>query len=193
MHQGIPCRRDELKQMLVGTIIVCTVVCAVLLLMGQPAWCKCGRPVPWSWDIWTSHNSQHFVDPYTLTHVLHGIAFCGLIVLLPQRVSWLVRYMIALTIEAGWEVLENTPFIINRYREATISLDYLGDSTANSCVDILACGAGFLLARQIGFRWSTGLFVATELFLLLTIRDSLLLNILMLIHPLDSVREWQMP
>lgn len=163
----------------------------ILRTMGQPAWCKCGSRIPWSWDIWSSHNSQHLVDPYFFTHVLHGVVLCGMLYWLPRSVTETTRFLIAVLLEAGWETLENSPTIIERYRAATISKDYFGDSIINSSGDLIACGVGYLLARRLGFRRSSVLFLLTELSLLWAIRDSLLLNVLMLIWPLDAVRLWQ--
>jgi hypothetical protein len=131
------------------------------------------------------------VDPYFFTHVLHGVVLCGLLYLLPGRMSKASRYLMAVVLEAGWEILENSPTIIERYRAATISKDYFGDSIINSAGDLIACVVGYLLARQLGFCRSIVFFLLTEICLLLTIRDSLLLNVLMLIWPLDAVRQWQ--
>lgn len=176
---------------MVGSSVV-VLTALVLNQLGRVWWCKCGSPVPWAWDIWSTHNSQHAIDPYTFTHILHGVILCGL-VYLPSS-GMLRRYglAISLVLEACWEVLENSPFIIERYREATISLDYFGDSIINSLFDIVACGFGYLLARRLGWKWSIVLVVATECLLLVWIRDSLLLNIIMLVAPNDAILRWQM-
>lgn len=173
------------------TVVVGMAMVIILHLMGQPLWCKCGGVSLWSWDIWSSHNSQHFIDPYSFTHVLHGVIFCGLLYLLPRRVSVPSRFLTAVILEAGWEILENSPTIIERYRAATISKDYFGDSIINSAGDLIACIVGYLLARQLGFRRSIVFFLLMEVCLLLTIRDSLLLNVLMLIWPIEAVKQWQ--
>jgi hypothetical protein len=174
-----------------STVAVSMAMAIILHRMGQPLWCKCGGLSPWSWDIWSSHNSQHLVDPYSFTHVLHGVVLCGLLYWLPRRVSEQRRFLTAVVLEAGWEILENSPAIIERYRAATISKDYFGDSIINSAGDLIACIVGYLLARQLGFRRSIVFFLLTEMCLLLTIRDSLLLNVLMLIWPLEAVKQWQ--
>ena len=163
----------------------------ILHLMGQPLWCKCGGLSPWSWDIWSSHNSQHLVDPYFFTHVLHGVVLCGLLYWLPRSVSESSRFLTAVVLEAGWEILENSPTIIERYRAATISKDYFGDSVINSGGDLIACIVGYLLARQLGFRRSIVFFLLTELILLITIRDCLILNVLMLVYPSEVIKNWQ--
>ena len=175
-----------------STVAVSMAMAIMLHLMGQPLWCKCGGLSPWSWDIWSSHNSQHLVDPYFFTHVLHGVVLCGLLYWLPRRVSEPSRFLTAVILEAGWEILENSPAIIERYRAATISKDYFGDSIINSGGDLIACIVGYLLARQLGFRRSIVFFLLTEVCLLLTIRDSLLLNVLMLVWPIEAIKRWQM-
>lgn len=180
------------RRLRLSTIAVSIAMAIILYLMGQPLWCKCGGLSPWSWDIWSSHNSQHLVDPYFFTHVLHGVVFCGLLYWLPGRVSEASRFLTAVVLEAGWEILENSPTIIERYRAATISKDYFGDSIMNSAGDLIACIVGYLLARRLGFRNSIVFFLLTELILLLTIRDSLLLNVLMLVWPVEAIKWWQM-
>jgi hypothetical protein len=146
----------------------------------------------WAGNVWSSDNSQHLLDPYSFTHMLHGFAFCGLLAWVMPKLSWDWRLWLAILIEAAWEVLENSDFVINRYREATAALGYQGDTVINSLGDIVVCGLGFLLARQLGLRRSIVVFVLTEVVLLIWIRDSLLLNILMLIYPVDEVKAWQM-
>jgi len=180
------------RRLRLSTIAVSIAMAIILYLMGQPLWCKCGGLSPWSWDIWSSHNSQHLVDPYFFTHVLHGVVLCGLLYWLPRSVSESSRFLTAVVLEAGWEILENSPTIIERYRAATISKDYFGDSIMNSAGDLIACIVGYLLARRLGFRNSIVFFLLTELILLLTIRDSLLLNVLMLVWPVEAIKWWQM-
>lgn len=174
-------------------------IVAILIVMviqlhrqGRVVSCACGQFFPWAGDIWSSHNSQHFFDPYSFTHVLHGMIFCGLLVwLLPRLpVSWSLS--LAVLIEAGWEVLENSTFIIQRYREATIGLGYEGDSIVNSLADILCCVFGFMLARRLGLWRSALVFVVVELVLLFWVRDNLTLNVLMLTFPIEAVKTWQM-
>jgi hypothetical protein len=174
------------------TVVVSSVAAVTLMMIGQPLWCSCGTWSPWSWDIWSSHNSQHLIDPYTFTHVLHGILFCALVCQFPQRVPSWARYATAIVLEAGWEVLENLPMIIDRYRTATISLDYSGDSVANSVADILACAVGYAAANRLRAKWSVAVFILTEVLLVLTIRDCLILNVVMLVCPVESIRQWQM-
>lgn len=179
------------RRLRLSTVVVSMAMAGVLHLMGQPLWCKCGGLSPWSWDIWSSHNSQHFIDPYSFTHVLHGVILCGVLCWLSRGVPETTRFLVAVVLEASWEILENTPTIIERYRAATISKDYFGDSIMNSVGDLIACIAGYLLAGRLGFRASLVFFLLTEMILLLTIRDSLLLNVLMLVWPLEVVKHWQ--
>jgi hypothetical protein len=154
--------------------------------------CACGRVLLWSGDAWSADNSQHLFDPYSFTHVLHGFIFCGLLAWLLPRVPWAWRLVLAFAFEALWEVLENSAAVINRYRENTLALGYTGDTILNSFGDILACAVGFMLARRLGLRRTLLVFLLTEIALLIWIRDSLLLEILMLIYPLDMIKAWQM-
>ncbi len=160
-------------------------------LHGRLWWCKCGEPFLVSLNINSMHNSQHLIDPYSLSHVLHGVIFFYVIQLFAPRViiSW--RIAIATLIEISWEILENSPIIIERYRAATISLGYEGDTVANSLSDVAMAMMGFVIAWQIGWKWSVAFFVASELFMLWWIRDNLTLNVLMLIHPIQAVKHWQ--
>ena len=153
--------------------------------------CACG-PRFWSANVCSSENSQQFLDPYSFTHVLHGVVFFILLKLLLPRVRPMWRLCLAIAIEAGWEVLENTNLVIERYRAATAALGYQGDTVVNSLGDILCCALGFMIARSFGWRRSAILFVVTEVVLLFWIRDGLILNIIMLIRPIQAIRAWQM-
>ena len=169
-----------------------TVTILALRWQGRLWWCAIQDLSPWAGDIGNRHTSQHLLDPYTFTHVLHGLILCGLLVLILPRLAMRWRFVLAITIEAAWEVFENTSYVINRYREATAAIGYQGDSIINSLGDILACAGGFALAMRLGFRRTVALFLLTELGLLLWIRDSLLLNIILLIHPIEMIKSWQM-
>jgi hypothetical protein len=146
----------------------------------------------WSGDINSEHNSQFLFDPYTFTHVIHGVLLYALVTLVFRRASLASRLLIATGLECGWEVLENTSFIIDRYRAETISLNYYGDSIVNSLGDILACIAGVLLASRLPARITIIGVVVIEIALLLWTRDNLTLNIIMLIHPSQAIRAWQL-
>jgi hypothetical protein len=163
----------------------------VVRLEGRVWFCECGTLLFWIADAYSSHTSQHLFDPYSLTHLQHGLIFYWLLAWLAPRASWQTRLVAATAIEAAWEIVENSEFTINRYREATAALGYTGDSVINSLGDLLSCVLGFAIAGRIGWRWTLALFVGIEAGLVLWIRDSLLLNVLMLFYPIEAVKDWQ--
>ena len=171
-------------------VSVLTIAAFQLHRQGRLWWCSC-RSFLWTSDAWGRQTSQTFLDPYSFTHILHGLMFCGLLALLVRRMSSSWRLSIAIAMESVWEVIENTNLVIQRYREATASLGYQGDTVANSMGDILCCGVGFALAWRLGWRWSVALFFATEALLLIWIRDSLMLEVIMLVHPIEAIKAWQ--
>jgi hypothetical protein len=174
-------------------VLVLGATALVLHALGRPWWCKAGDLVPWSFDIWSRHNSQHVVDPYSVTHAMHGLLFYAVLWLVLGGVAGaLTRAGIALGIEVGWEIVENTDAMIERYRATTISLDYYGDSIINSLGDIVSFVLGYAAAGVIPAAASVAAFVVAEVLLVFTIRDSLLLNMLMLVHPIEAVKAWQL-
>ena len=175
--------------------IVASIVAAAILLRAEGRlWiCACGSVQIWSGQICSANNSQHFLDPYSFTHVLHGFLFFWLIAwLLGRRLNGPWQLVLAIAVESCWEVFENTNFIIDRYRSQTAALGYNGDTVINSFGDILCCLIGFIIARRLGWRRSFIAFGLLELLLVVWIKDSLLLEILMLIIPIDAIRAWQM-
>ena len=184
----------ERKKIYFALAILAIIVATVpgLRWQGRLWWCAIGDLSPWAGDIGNRHTSQHLFDPYTFTHVLHGFILCGLLALILPGLVTQWRFVVAIAIEAAWEVFENTSYVINRYREATAAIGYEGDSIFNSLGDILACAGGFALAMRLGFRRTVALFLLTELGLMFWIRDSLLLNIILLIHPIEVIKTWQM-
>lgn len=165
---------------------------AALYTQGRIWWCKLGDYNPWTSDAWSDHTSQHFFDPYSFTHVLHGVLFFWLINLFFRKMAFGWQFFTAITAECVWEIVENSSYIIEKYRENTASLDYFGDSILNSVGDVVACGLGFYIAAKLKFWRSLAFFFLIEFVLLLWIRDGLLINIVMLIHPIEALKKWQM-
>ncbi len=164
---------------------------AVLLAMGQPPICTCGAVKLWHGLASSPETSQHLTDWYTFSHVIHGVVFYWLLGWAVPRASPLQRFVLALALEVGWEVLENTPFIIERYRQSALAQGYVGDSVVNSLFDTLAMAAGYLLAWALPARTTIVIVVVMELGVLYAIRDNLMLNIVQLISPSEILSRWQ--
>lgn len=175
----------------IAVVAIIAAVAAIQLAMGRVAMCRCGYVKLWHGVVQSSENSQHISDWYTPSHIIHGLAFYGLLRLVARRWSIGGRATAATLIEAAWEIVENTPLIIDRYRAATIAFDYFGDSIVNSASDIGAMLLGFAFASRAPVWASIALVIAFELFVAAMIRDNLLLNIIMLLYPIDAIKQWQ--
>ena len=182
--------RIERRHWIIAAAIV-AVAAAILLAMGRPPICTCGTVKLWTAAVQSAENSQHLADWYTPSHVTHGFLFYGLGWLFLRRAPAGDRFVMAVAIEAAWEVLENSQYIIDRYREATMALGYNGDSVINSVADIGWMMLGYLLARRLPLAATVAVALFCELFTLWAIRDNLTLNVLMLISPVDAIRVWQ--
>ena len=177
------------RRIVVPCVVLLAAVALTLRLMGRELISDSGFGF-WT-GAWTGNTSQWIADPYSTSHILHGVFFYWMLWPLRHRLSAGVRLLAAMAIESSWELLENSPIIIERYRANTASLDYFGDSIVNSCCDILCAVAGYWLAWRFGWKWMLALIVTVELAMLYFVRDNLTLNILMLIYPSDAIKHWQ--
>jgi Protein of unknown function (DUF2585) len=173
-------------------LAVMALTAAVELSMGRSLLGPDGRFGLWNGDIWSSEDSQRVADAYSFSHFIHGILFYGFLWLVAPKLPVRHRLLMALAFESGWEVLENSPLIINRYREGTIALGYVGDSVLNSMSDILMMTLGFLFAWRTRLWVSVATIVVMEVGCALWIRDNLTLNVIMLVHPFEAIKHWQM-
>ncbi|MEO5706744.1 MAG: DUF2585 family protein [Alteraurantiacibacter sp.] len=185
------------KQAWLAALFLLIIAVAILFAMDRPPMCTCGTIKLWHGVVQSSENSQHITDWYSPSHFTHGLLMAGAAWLLWRK--WRLfggrpaayALPIAVIVEAAWEIAENTPMVINRYREATISLGYTGDSIVNSASDIGWMTLGFLVALRLPWWGSVALGLFLELLALAVIRDNLTLNVLMLVWPIDAVATWQ--
>ena len=177
---------------IVAPLLVLLFVVVLLHAEGRVFLCTCGHFAIWTSDTCSSNTSQQLFDPYSFTHVLHGFLFFWLISLVCRKMPASRQLLLALVLEGAWEILENTPFVIDKYRMQTAALGYQGDTIVNSLGDLTCALLGFMLARKLGLRGSLIVFVLIEAVLILWIHDSLLLQILMLVRPVAAIKLWQM-
>ena len=177
---------------IIATVIVLVLMGVALSAEGRMLLCSCGEFKIWIGDTCSSSNSQQLFDPYSFTHILHGFLLFWFVALLFRSLTPSWQFVLALALEAAWEVFENTRFVVERYRAETAALGYQGDTVVNSFGDLACAALGFLVARKLGLRWSLVIFLLFELILILWIRDSLLLQLLMLIRPVEAIKLWQM-
>ncbi|MDC0358713.1 DUF2585 family protein [Oligoflexia bacterium] len=180
----------SINRQIVSAIVIITSF--VLYFLGRSVWCPAGDLMLWSFNVQSQHNSQHLLDWYTPSHISHGLLICLLLRVVGSERLNTFGLSLCVLLESGWEILENTDFIIQRYREATMALDYFGDSVLNSLSDIGWCSLGFLCAARLKAWQVLAIFLFFELFTLAFIRDNLTLNVIMLIYPLDAIKTWQM-
>ena len=173
------------------TLAIIAASAAWLLWVGREPYCKCGYVKLWHGETMSSENSQHIADWYTPSHIIHGLLFYAVLWLVARRLTAGWRLVIATLVECAWEIVENSNAIIERYRAVTISLDYYGDSVLNSVSDVLAMVAGFYLARKLPLLASVALIIGFEVLTAIIISDGLILNVIMLLWPLDAIRDWQ--
>src|SRR3989344_797610 len=177
---------------IIGILAILLITGGIELYMGRLPFGPDGRFGWWEPSVWSSENSQRVTDAYTFSHLIHGMLFYAFLWLVARKMPLRYRLLIAMLMEAGWEILENSPIIINRYREVTISLGYVGDSVLNSLSDIIMVAIGFVFSWRAPVWASVLAIIAMEIGTLLWVRDNLTLNVVMLAHPIDAIRLWQM-
>ena len=182
--------RTQGRLRIVGLIALLFAFWLVEWLLGRKFLSDAGFGI-WT-GAWSPQTSQWMLDPYIFTHVLHGFLFYYLLLPARQRLSVKSRFLIGSLLEASWEIVENTPFAIDRYRTTTAALDYYGDSILNSTLDLIAAMAGFWAAAKYHWKWILLLALAIELLLLYFVRDNLTLNVLMLFYPSEAIKQWQL-
>src|SRR3989344_706773 len=176
---------------IVGMVVIMAVTGGIEAWSGRALLGPDGLFGWWDGNIWGSENSQRVADAYSFSHIIHGMIFYWFLWLVARKVPVKYRFIMALVLEAAWELLENSPIIIDRYRAATIAQGYVGDSVLNSVSDVLMAGIGFVIARYSRVWATVVLIVMMELGCLFWIRDNLTLNVVMLVYHIESLKVWQ--
>ncbi len=179
------------RYIIVSTLIILALVAAIELYTGRSPLGPDGKFGWWDGNVWGSETSQRVADAYSFSHIIHGILFYAFLWLVARKLPMRYRFILAIIIEAGWELLENSPIVINRYREATIALGYLGDSVLNSVCDVVMVMIGFYMARFWKVWVSVAIIIIFEVGCLFWIRDNLTLNVVMLLYPIEPIKVWQ--
>lgn len=186
-----PAPAAPLRPWLLATLALVVAQAVTLAAMGQPLICACGTVKLWHGAVSSPETSQHITDWYTFSHVLHGFIFYAALWAIAPKSPIGLRLLIAVGVEIGWELLENSPMIVERYRQSALAQGYTGDSVLNSVMDTVAAAAGFALAHRFSARVIVAATIAVELAMLWLVRDNLTLNILQLVYPSDAVSKWQ--
>lgn len=180
------------RDLITWSAIAATVLLTVgWLAVNGSVWWSSANAAVWNSDIWSRANSQHPLDPYTLTHMMHGVLCFWMTSLLAKRLPLSRQFFLAVLFACGWELLENSSLFVERFRVVTAASEYVGDALVNSTLDIAACSGGFFLASRIRYAASVSLFLAVETVTAIWVRDNMALNVLMIVFPVDSVRMWQ--
>lgn len=179
------------KVVIIGLLLIVVITGGIEFLSGRSLLGPDGNFGWWEGSVWSSENSQRVADAYTFSHIIHGMLFYAFLWWVARKVPMKYRFLIALVMEASWELLENSPIIIDRYRAVTISLGYVGDSVLNSVSDVMFAGIGFVVSKYSKFWVSVALIIAMEVGCFFWVRDNLTLNVIMLVYPLESIKVWQ--
>ena len=182
---------SDVKVIAILAVAAMSLTAALESMMGRKIWGTGGQAGFWSSDINSATNSQFMFDPYTSSHMLHGVLFYAFFWLIGRNWPLQLRLLLALVTECGWELLENSTFIIERYRAQTISLNYFGDSIVNSMCDVIAAVIGFMIARRLPVPVTIAIFVLVEVAMAWAVRDNLTMNVIMLVHPIEALKVWQ--
>ena len=175
-----------------GLLVFLIIMTVYLNAQGRLWFSASGDVLLWVGDAFSNENSQQLFDPYSFSHFLHGVIFFFILKYAFRNFSLESRFVASVMMEGCWEMLENSAIIINRYRDATAALGYNGDTIYNSYGDLLSCSIGFIVARYVGLKWSILLFIVIELICLFWIKDNLTLNVIMLIYPIEGIKDWQL-